>query len=87
MKLAACMSRSNVTSNALVVPLSSTLLVLTVPVVATTCVLRSCGPGTINGNVFWLNGGTRIESGFGPKTVGTDGAGRERHRHHPVSSR
>ena len=51
-----CMGRSNVTLNELLVPLT---IRLSVPLEfgAETVV---CGPGTINGSVFWLKGGLRM---------------------------
>ena len=53
--------RSKVTWNWLVESLVSRfpLPVETSPDVPTACVVRICGPGTIRGRVFWLNGGLR----------------------------
>ena len=61
-KLLVWIGRSNVTSNWLAVSFISRLSVPVEswPDVPTAIVERTCGPGTISGSVFWLNGGLRM---------------------------
>ena len=68
-KLLVCIGRSKVTWNWLVVSLisRSVVPVESWPEVPTACVEAICGPGTISGRVFWLNGGLRMLCGGGER--------------------
>ena len=61
-KVLVWIGRSKVTWNWLVVSLvsRSSVPVESWPEVPTACVEAICGPGTISGRVFWLNGGLRM---------------------------
>ena len=75
-KLLTCMGRSNVTLSVLVVP-----LVIRLSAAGAGRhrgahdFAKTCGPGTISGSVFWLNGGWRMEADSATNVTAVTGWG------------
>ena len=68
-----CIGRSNVTLNVLVGAVGDQ--VAAAGAARHRGARATCGPGTISGSVFWLNGGLRMRRGGSEKVTGDVGCG------------